>query len=644
MDTTDAIVAAESAYRALLNDPRRTLSRFVGASLTYGRMLADLDPERAVDVLVGALETLKDPPAPAEAEVALELVRTLRPVAARLGLAELELTAIDRERSLLDHQLVAAAPGVREALCRRAAAVRFAERDIAAGFTELIDGLRACDTDGLDDLATDFVLAVRRHRVPADARADLEQSWVELRRHRFAGNWPLWCLTALGMLRLDADDTVTAQMYVRRSEGILGHLRRPVAGALVGGWVALATGDIARAHERFTYAAGAGGHEGIRLLAATGLGESLMALGRPDEARAPLTEAIGYDIGDPTSVGRAHELLAEIAAADGRHADAYQHLQQARRLEQIGRGEQPTPSVLAADVSDADAVVDVRDGSGVEATGAVPAPVPPPVPSELLGEARSSAATLLADALRHDWLHLYFHEIYDNGAQRSRAAEALLRMGHPTAGWLEPAAFLDGLDDPNVADDLTSWTVTRACDTILRMAAAGDELAVVVNVSAIQLSPALPLLVAAALERSGAPAALLTVELDGDAAATIDDDGIGWLNELRALGVRLGVDRYGGALRSVETLLELPVDVVKLDRSVFGGIDAGGDLASDDRLLVESIVSLSKTFGFQVIATGIETPVQFQRQRDMGCHGAQGFGIGVPVAESQLHDRLVRVA
>src|SRR5690606_18405014 len=114
--------------------------------------------------------------------------------------------------------------------------------------------------------------------------------------------------------------------------------------------------------------------------------------------------------GDPTSVGRAHELLAELAAADGRHAEAYQHLQQARRLEQISRGEQPTPSVLAADVSDPDAVVDVRD-----------APTPAPSPESEPAVAPSSSAALLAEALDHDWLHLYFHEIYDNVAQRSRA-------------------------------------------------------------------------------------------------------------------------------------------------------------------------------------------------------------------------------
>ena len=75
MDTTDAIVATEAEYELLLNDPRRPLSRFVEVSLGYGRMLAEPDPQRAVEVLSLALETLKDPPAPAEADTALELIR-----------------------------------------------------------------------------------------------------------------------------------------------------------------------------------------------------------------------------------------------------------------------------------------------------------------------------------------------------------------------------------------------------------------------------------------------------------------------------------------------------------------------------------------------------------------------------------------
>lgn len=672
MDTTDDIVAVEAEYRSLLNDPRRPLSRFVEVSVVYGRMLAEPDPHHAAEVYGLALDTLHDPPAPAEVDVAIELIRALRPVAARIGSAAAELDAIRRERRLLDLGLVRAEPGVREALCRRAAAVRFAEGEVAEGFVELMDGLRACSSDGLDDLATDLVLAVRHRHVPDELTADIENMWVELRRQRFDGNWPLWCLTALGALRLDGGDVVTAQMYVRRAESILGHIERPVAGALVGGWVALAADDFGRAHDRFTFASNAGSADvRMRLLAAAGLGEALICLGRPEEARGPLAEAISFDVGDPQSVGRCHELLAEIAAADGRHAEAYEHLQMTRRLEQLARGgaapvvrlQQPTetlpmaagesePGPDAAEarppVSELDPdVVDLRDerrnapvdlaDPAIDLSPApTPAPAPAPAPPSATERTPDGATGRLIEALRSGWLDLYFQAIDDNTRHRPGAAEALLRIRHPERGLVLPEEYLDGPLERDVAEELCMWTMTRACEALARWTAGGAAFAVVVGVSEAQLTPALPLIVRTALARSGARPDLLTVEVDGSAAGRIDAEQIELLNEIRSTGARIGIDRFGGEFRSIDTLLRLPIDVVKFDRSVFGG----GALQPLGRRMVDTVVALARAFGFEVIATGIDSPAQLDLQQQFGCHGAQGLLLGAPVPEPEFRQLL----
>ena len=663
MDTTDDIVAVEAEYGSLLNDPRRPLSRFVEVSLAYGRMLAEPDPIRAAEVYGLALDTLHDPPAPAEVPTAIDLIRALRPVARRLGLAAAELDAIRRERRLLDLGMVEAEPGVREELCRRAAAVRFAAGEVADGFAELMDGLRGCDADGLDDLATDLVLAVRRRHVPEDMITDLENMWVELRRQRFEGNWPLWCLTALGALRLDIGDVVTAQMYVRRAESILGHIERPVAGALVGGWVALASDDFGRAHDRFTFATSAASTDHrMRLLAAAGLGESLLCLGRPDEARAPLAEAISYDVGDPQSVARCHELLAAIAANDGRHAEAYEHLQMTRRLEQAARGGtgpvarsvapaespsmdqpanvpaghgQPTPDAAAAAAPD---VVDLRDAPLVLSDE--PSGGPGDWGQRLDREPEPSPGDLILDALRNEWFELYFQPIDDNARHRPGAAEALLRLHHPQRGLLTPREFLGNDVDRHVAEELCLWTVASACEALSRWNANHGSFAVVVNLSEMQLTPALPLIVRTALARSGARSDLLTLEVDGSSAGRIDADQIGILNEVRATGARIGIDRFGGEFRSIDTLLRLPVDVVKFDRSVFGS----GPLQPLERRMVDTVVALARAFGFEVIATGIETTAQLDLQQQFGCHGAQGFLLGQPVPEAEFRERLFNAA
>lgn len=164
--------------------------------------------------------------------------------------------------------------------------------------------------------------------------------------------------------------------------------------------------------------------------------------------------------------------------------------------------------------------------------------------------------------------------------------------------------------------------------------------AVVVNVSEAQLTPALPVIVRTALARSGAPADLLTIEVDGAAAGRIGPHQIDLLNEVRSTGCRVGIDRFGGEFRSIDTLLRLPVDVVKLDRSVFGG----GVLQPLERRMVDTVVALAKAFGFEVVATGIENEAQFALQHEFGCHGAQGYLLGSPAPEHEVAARLVGAA
>ena len=677
MDTTHAIVEVEAEYSTLLRDPRRPLGRFVEVSLVYGRMLAEPDPHRSAEVLSVAVGTLRNPPAPAEARLAIELLHTMGPVAARLGLAPLELDAISRERNLLDAGLISPEPARREELCRRAAAVRFADDEIADGFQELIDGLRGCSGAGLEELASDLVLAVRRHHVPPQLMAELEDLWIQLRRQRFDGSWPVWCLTALGSLRLDAGDVITAQMYVRRAESILGHVQRAVAAALVGGWVALAANDFPRAFDRFTFASNAQSpDERVRLLAAAGLGESLVCLDRADEARAPLAEAIAYDVGDPLTVARCHELLSEIAMADGRAVDAYEHLQATRRLEQVARGEVPAvarvpheqtvaaaapqPPIVAVPAAVAvpatvvvppASVVDSPEVDSPEADVAAPAAVEPPAIVDLREPTRHinlelpappaplTGDDLVRQALAGGWLRLHYQAIYDNETGAPGAAEAFVRIEHPNHGTLAPADVLGDLDDAALDHALAVWTVNEACDQIARWSSAGTPFAVMVNLSRSQLTAALLEVVGAALTRSGARPRLLTIELDGPIADSLGANDVALVNDIRAMGVRIAIDKFGDQLRSIDTLLRLPVDVVKLDASIF----AGSVLQPLMRRMVDTVVALSRTFGFDVIATGIETPAQLELQLDFGCEGVQGSFLGRPVDAATFSDRLVGV-
>ena len=98
------------------------------------------------------------------------------------------------------------------------------------------------------------------------------------------------------------------------------------------------------------------------------------------------------------------------------------------------------------------------------------------------------------------------------------------------------------------------------------------------------------------------------------------------LRQLRLMGVRVALDDFGTGYSSFSYLLRLPVDIVKLDGSFVAR------LANDvqDRTIVESVVTLARRLGMQVVAEGVEDEHQRIVLERLGCHIVQGFGLGRP--------------
>ena len=93
------------------------------------------------------------------------------------------------------------------------------------------------------------------------------------------------------------------------------------------------------------------------------------------------------------------------------------------------------------------------------------------------------------------------------------------------------------------------------------------------------------------------------------------------LDELQGMGVRLAIDDFGTGYSSLSYLRELPIDLLKIDKSFVDGI-----AVSTQRLaLVEVIVRIAKTLGLTVIAEGIESEVQRDMLVSMGCRYGQGY-------------------
>ena len=98
------------------------------------------------------------------------------------------------------------------------------------------------------------------------------------------------------------------------------------------------------------------------------------------------------------------------------------------------------------------------------------------------------------------------------------------------------------------------------------------------------------------------------------------------LEELQDLGVRMVIDDFGLGYSSLSYLERFPVDYIKIDRSFVGGLGKEPGAA----VLASGVISLAHALGLKVIAEGVETQVQLERLREMGCDLAQGFYLAEP--------------
>ena len=246
--------------------------------------------------------------------------------------------------------------------------------------------------------------------------------------------------------------------------------------------------------------------------------------------------------------------------------------------------------------------------------------------SALSGRARArlDMTQELRYAVERGELELHYQPVLDLRQGRVAGVEALLRWNRPGYDQVQPLAFIPVAEDNGLIVSIGEWVVLEAC----RMAAAATEpLSVAVNLSARQLGdPGLVDSIRHALAETGLPAGLLTLELT---ESTVMDDPVAAnviLEQLKDLGVRLSIDDFGTGYSSLAYLQRFPVDELKIDHSFVDGL--GTD--TSDGAIVSGIISLAHTLDLDVVAEGIETPLQLQRLRELGCERAQGYLIAQP--------------
>jgi EAL domain-containing protein (putative c-di-GMP-specific phosphodiesterase class I) len=256
---------------------------------------------------------------------------------------------------------------------------------------------------------------------------------------------------------------------------------------------------------------------------------------------------------------------------------------------------------------------------------------------------RRELKAAIEDAVNGSAFTLAYQPIVVLATDEIAGFEALVRWPHPRWGMIHPDQFIALAEETGYIVPLGSWVLRQAVTDLVawqRHVPGRALLYVSVNVSARQFrDPGFVAGVREVLVSSGLAPSLLQLELTESVLLGRDDQIRAALTELKQLGVRLAIDDFGTGYSSLSYLRELPMDVLKIDRSFIEGMTV-----SKARLaLVEVIMGLAKTLGLRVTAEGIESEVQRELLISLGCEFGQGYLLERPMPASEA-EALIRAS
>jgi diguanylate cyclase (GGDEF)-like protein len=237
----------------------------------------------------------------------------------------------------------------------------------------------------------------------------------------------------------------------------------------------------------------------------------------------------------------------------------------------------------------------------------------------------------LRRALDSSEFEMYYQPIVDVAAPRIVRFEALLRWRHPRLGLLEPASFLDVVEETAMIVPLGSWVLRTACAQVQEWRRDGHDVALSVNVSMRQFRGDLVKIVSDALASTGLPSKSLELELTESAILTDRLAARAALASLKQAGVSVAIDDFGTGYSSFAYLQSFPLDTLKIDRSFVTDITR----KPFDEAIARTIILLAQSLGMRVIAEGVEDAAQASTLHRLGCRMMQGFFFGRPCPAAQ---------
>lgn len=246
--------------------------------------------------------------------------------------------------------------------------------------------------------------------------------------------------------------------------------------------------------------------------------------------------------------------------------------------------------------------------------------------------ARLRLETDLRAALSRNEFQVYYQPVRALETGRLLGFEALLRWQHPALGMISPAKFIPLAEETGLIVSIGAWVLQEACQQLKvwqQQFPSKTALTVSVNLSSKQLaSPKLVEQIYETLHTTNLDPHTLKLEITESGMMDNAENATRLLFQLQQMGLQIYIDDFGTGYSSLSRLHELPIDVLKIDRSFV--VQMRDETAKLQ--IIHSITALAQSLGMSVIAEGIETPQQVHTLKQLGCNMGQGELFSMPVS------------
>ncbi|MCP8971292.1 sensor domain-containing protein [Ectobacillus ponti] len=254
-------------------------------------------------------------------------------------------------------------------------------------------------------------------------------------------------------------------------------------------------------------------------------------------------------------------------------------------------------------------------------------------------EREAMLETHLPYAAKRGELFLVYQPKVDLTSDTVMGVEALIRWKHPLLGVIPPNEFIPLAEKRGLICEITQWVIeTAAKQGKLWQDFGLSGFKISVNLSPYSLKHAqIVEQVPALLQQAHFPPQDFILEVTETGLIENVEKGRAVLNGLRAKGIQIAMDDFGVGFSSLSYLRNLPISILKVDRSFTARIDQD----EKDAMIVQTIVQLAKSMQFHIVVEGVETAEQVQVLRQMGSLIAQGYFFSKPLASGEITDWLL---